>query len=81
LFENITETQWRRLKQAPGNLALLTEDGQVVSFTVGDALSVGDPALTVERKLDLRRILWILVIVSALIIFLISSYRKTSSNR
>ncbi|HPX96769.1 MAG TPA: hypothetical protein PLO74_01375, partial [Thermotogota bacterium] len=81
LLKNISETQWRRLRQAPGNLALLTEGGQVVSFTVGGALSVGDPAIKTDRKMDWARILWILAVVVVAVLFLISSYRKTSSNR
>lgn len=81
LLKNISETQWRRLRQAPGNLALLTEGGEVVSFTVGGALSVGDPAIKTDRKMDWARILWILAVVVVAVLFLISSYRKTSSNR
>jgi len=81
LLRNISETQWGRIRQAPGNLALLTEGGQVVSFTVGGDLLAGDPAADTDQKPDLTRILLILAVVAVAVFFLISSYRKTSSNR
>ncbi len=81
LLRGISEEQWRRIRQSPGNLALLTEKGQVVSFEIGQGLSIGEETAVQDRKPDLTRILLILAVVVVAVFFLISSYRKTSSNR
>jgi hypothetical protein len=81
LFRVLKDDQWKRIKAAPGNTVIIDGNGQVATFHIGKELVVPDLQIVNERLQFMFRVGIVLSIAFLVVLFLIFSYRKTSSKR
>jgi hypothetical protein len=81
LFRILNNDQWKRIKTAPGNTVIIDGNGQVATFLIGKEHIVPDLQIVDERFQFLFRIGIVLSVAFLVVLFLIFSYRRTSSKR